>query len=195
MVMATTKMWWYLARASGLTAWAFATLAIVWGVLAGTKLLQGRKRPAWLLDLHRWLGVVTLGFVVVHLFALWMDAYVDFSLTDFLVGWTSRWRPVAVALGVAAMYGLIVVEVTSLQPVRSRLTRQGWRRIHIASYGSFFLIALHAAAAGADARRMTYRSFAVVGISAVLFVLIYRIVAVGRRKPVPRQAEPHPDAI
>jgi hypothetical protein len=50
------RLWWYLARATGLTAWWLLCIAVFWGLLLSTRALGDRPRTAWLLDLHRMLG-------------------------------------------------------------------------------------------------------------------------------------------
>ena len=86
-----TQLWWYVARASGLVAWLLLTASVMWGIFLSTKLLQRLRRPAWLLDLHRWLGGLTVAFVAVHLVALVADSYVSFDLADVLVPFASGW--------------------------------------------------------------------------------------------------------
>ncbi len=82
--------------------------------MLSTKAFPEHRRPAWLLDLHRWLGGLTVGFVAIHLIALVADSYTTFTLADLAIPYASDWKPGAVALGVVAAWTLIVVEATSL---------------------------------------------------------------------------------
>ena len=50
------QVWWYLTRASGIVAWLMLTASVIWGIVLSTKAFPEQRRPAWLLDLHRWLG-------------------------------------------------------------------------------------------------------------------------------------------
>ena len=50
------QVWWYLTRASGIVAWLMLTASVIWGIVLSTKAFPEHRRPAWLLDLHRWLG-------------------------------------------------------------------------------------------------------------------------------------------
>ena len=52
----TSQLWWYVARAGGIVAWALLTASVLWGLILSTKLRPPRVRPAWTLDLHRFLG-------------------------------------------------------------------------------------------------------------------------------------------
>ena len=180
------QLWWYVARASGIVAWLLLTASVMWGIFLSTKLLQRLRRPAWLLDLHRWLGGLTVAFVALHIAALVADSYVTFDLTDVLVPLASSWRRGAVALGVVAMWGLLAVELTSL--AMRRLPRATWKAVHLLSYLVFWAVSLHAALAGTDTTNPLYVWTAVGSIVAVVFALTYRLLT--RRGPRARPTMP-----
>lgn len=177
------QIWWYLARASGIVAWLFLTAAVLWGITLSTDLFAKRRRPAWLLDLHRGLGALSLVAVAVHLAALISDSYVDFGIVDLVVPFVSEWKPWQVALGVVAMWGLVIVEATSL--VMNRLPKRLWRSVHFTSYLVFVLTSLHGTFAGTDATHMMYVATSVLTTSALVAAVIYRIAA--RRSPRTRR--------
>src|ERR1700720_22704 len=95
---------WYVARASGLVAWALLAGAVVWGLLLSSKLMRRRVKNSWLLDLHRWLAGLALLFTGVHVVAIMGDSYVHFGLASVLLPFASHWHPLAVAWGVTALY-------------------------------------------------------------------------------------------
>ena len=66
-----------------------------------------------MLDLHKFLGTLSLVFVAVHLGALWADNYVHFGASELFVPMASTWRPGAVAWGIVAMYLLVAIQLTS----------------------------------------------------------------------------------
>jgi predicted ferric reductase len=168
-------IWWYVARASGLVAWALLTLSVAWGVLLSTKLLGRRPTPAWILDLHRFLGGAAVVFTGVHLVAILVDSYVHFDLVAILVPFASDWNPIAVAWGIAAFYLLAAVEVTSL--LRRSLPNRLWRRVHYVSFPLFALATIHGVAAGTDSRT----TFAVMVLaSVVMCVGLLTAIRVGR---------------
>ena len=173
--------WWYLARASGIVAWLVLTASILWGIVLSTKAFPRRRRPAWLLDLHRWLGGLTIGLVALHVVAILADSYTPIGLVDVAVPFVSPWRPVAVGLGVVAMWALLTVQVTSL--AMRRLPRRIWHGVHLVSYGTFVLGTLHAVLAGTDRGAMLFQ---VTGVNAVLvtaWAVVYRLA---HRTPVRR---------
>jgi predicted ferric reductase len=181
---------WYVARSSGIVALVLSTLAVAWGLLFSTRLLQGRPSPKWLLDLHRFLGGLTVVFTAVHVAALVADNYVAFGPVDILVPFAASWQPEAVAWGVVAMYLLVAVEGTSL--VMKRLPRRFWRGVHFASYAMFWLAVFHGARAGTDAGHPAYVAGSSVAVMLVTFLSAYRVLAVrkARRPAGGRSATP-----
>ena len=94
------QLWWYVARSGGIVAWALLAGSVLWGLALSTKVLRGRPRPNWILDLHRFLGGLALVFTGIHVGSLILDSYVHFGLVEVLVPFTGAWHPVAVAWGV-----------------------------------------------------------------------------------------------
>ena len=129
-----SQTWWYVARSGGIVAWALASLAVIVGLQLSTRLVR-RAQPAWLLDVHRFLGGLAVAFLGVHLLGLAVDDFIGFGLRDFVVPFVSSYKPVAVGLGVIAMYLLLAVEVTSL--AMRKLPRRTWYAIHLSSYVIF----------------------------------------------------------
>jgi DMSO/TMAO reductase YedYZ heme-binding membrane subunit len=179
------QVWWYTARAAGLIAWLMLTASVIWGIVLSTGAFPRHRRPAWLLDLHRWLGGLTLGFVAVHVGALVGDNYVHFGLADVTVPFASGWHSGAVALGIVAAWLLVAVELTSLA-IR-RLPRRAWRAIHLTSYLVFWLTSLHAAYAGTDATNRLYRVTTAVTIAVVAWAIAYRLADRHRPRRRPRR--------
>jgi hypothetical protein len=116
-----------------------------------SKVLRGRVKNAWLLDLHRWLGGLALAFTGVHVLAIMADTYVHFGLASVLVPLASHWHPLAVAWGVVSLYLLAAVELTSL--ARRHLAHRLWRRVHVLSFPLFVSSTVHGLSAGTDGRR------------------------------------------
>lgn len=174
------QLWWFVARASGLTSWFLCTAAVVWGLALSTRLLGKRPTPAWLLDLHRFLGALATVFATVHVAALVADGYVHFGVTEVLVPLASSWKPGPVAWGIAGFYLLLAVELTSL--ARRRLSARLWRLVHMASLPLWVLSTAHLLTAGTDARNAAVSSAVLISTGAVLFVTVVRILSPGRQR-------------
>src|SRR6516165_1325908 len=179
---------WYVARASGLVAWALLAGSVVWGLLMTSKVVRRRVKNAWLLDLHRWLGGLALTVTGIHILAIMSDTYVHFGLASVLVPFASHWHPAAVAWGVVSLYLLAAVELTSL--VRRHLNYRLWRRIHFLSFPLFVMSTLHGLTAGTDsARPMAIIAVGLVG-AAVTFLTTARVMDQIQRSEKGRPAIP-----
>ncbi len=159
---------WYVARASGIVAWTIVSASVLWGLALSTRALGRRPRPAWLLDLHRYLGGLALVFTGIHVVSIVSDTYVHFGVVEVLVPFASTWHPLAVALGVVSLYLLAAVELTSL--ARTRIPRRVWRRVHLASFPLFLLTTAHLMTAGTDNRNPVLL-LAVLGVTTAIGAL------------------------
>ncbi len=144
----SSHLWWYVARASGIVAWGLVSASVAMGLWLSLRLTRRRPKPAWVLDLHRFLGGLSVTFIGIHLAGLVADSYVSFGPGELLVPLASAWSPVAVAWGIVAMYMLLAVEATSL--MMRRIPRRLWHGIHLTSYAVFALSTIHLVAAGTD---------------------------------------------
>lgn len=169
------QFWWYVARASGIVSWVLLAGSLAWGVTLSTRLLGKKAMPSWLLDLHRYLGALSVVFVGVHLAGLVADNYAHFGLADLLVPMASAWKPGPVAWGVAGVYLLIAVELTSL--LKRRIPPKLWRATHYTSFPLYVLTTVHLLLAGTDRANNGLR-VAAVSVSATLaFATIVRVLS------------------
>lgn len=168
------QFWWYLTRSSGFVAWGLSIAAIMLGLALATRALGPNPRPAWLLDLHRFVGGLTVLFLAVHLGALVGDSYIHFGIADLLVPYASSWKSGAVAWGILGFWLLIAVEISSL--MMKRLPRRTWRTIHLTSYLSAIVSTVHAFTAGTDAKNPAVTWAAVGSLSAATFFLVFRLI-------------------
>ncbi|MFM7067993.1 MAG: ferric reductase-like transmembrane domain-containing protein, partial [Actinomycetes bacterium] len=171
-------VFWYLSRASGIVSAVLLALTLIWGLLLTTRLIERRGLPAWLTDLHRYLGGLTVVFIGVHLFALWADSYSSFTLAELFVPFASAnhkgYQALPVAYGVVALWMLLVVEGTSL--VMRKMPRKVWRGFHYLSYPVGLLVGLHAVAIGSDRSNPLLQVTGLTVTAALTFLTIYRML-------------------
>ncbi len=177
---------WYVARGSGIVTWGLLIASMAWGLLYATRIMRRRVSLWWLLGVHRFLGVLAIVFTGVHVTALVLDRFINFSLTDVLIPFTSSWHPIATGWGIIAMYLLLAIEVTSL--LKARLPYHWWRAVHLASYPLFALATVHALSAGTDSRAVLGDGLAIsigaISIALALIGLDRRAGADPRRRPI-----------
>ncbi len=164
------QIWWLVARASGIVAMLLVSASVLWGLLLSSRYLDGGPKPKGLLNVHRFLGGLSMAFAGIHLLGLHLDSYVEFSLAELLVPFLSSWRPGAVAAGIVAFWMLLAVQATSM--LMRRLPRRLWKWIHLTSYLLLPLGLLHGTTAGTDAGSTWYR----LGTAAVLGLLTWLTV-------------------
>lgn len=169
------QVWWYLSRSSGIIALVLLVLSVAWGVLLATRALKPHDRPAWLLEVHRWLGGTALVMTGLHLLGLYLDGYIDYGASDLFVPFASGYRPLAVAIGVLSLYLLVAVVATSY--MRRWLSKRAWQRVHLLSYGLVWTAAIHAGLAGTDTVNRAYQVLALVLTMLAFSAVVVRILA------------------
>jgi predicted ferric reductase len=174
------QLWWYVSRASGIVAWALVTVSVVLGLVLSLRMARKRPKPAWVSDLHRFVGGLAVLFTGAHLAALALDSYVELGARDLLVPFASPWQTTAVAWGILALYGLLAVEITSL--AMRRLPRRLWRSVHLLSFAVFALLNVHVFTAGTDRTNPLLQWVGLLSVGVVGFLTIARVLA-GRRRP------------
>jgi len=175
---------WLAIRASGLVAWSLLTCVVVWGLLLRTRLLAEHASPKSLFMMHRWLGALAVGFLVLHFGLLLIDPVMTFTLGQVLIPFTSPWEPIAVGLGTVALWTLL--PVTVLGRLRTKLGKAGatlFKRSHLLAYIAWPLATMHYVLAGTDALTDWSLGLLITGtVSIVLLLLVRGFVPV--RRPV-----------
>lgn len=139
---------WLAIRGSGIVAFALISISVIWGLLVSSKMLGRLVRAKPLTWFHESAGIGALVATIAHVFLLSIHDYIDFTWAEILVPGRSGWRPLAVSLGITAMYALVVVVVSFY--VKRRIGQKTWRAIHYASFGVFVSSMLHGITAGTD---------------------------------------------
>ncbi|MBL0217130.1 MAG: ferric reductase-like transmembrane domain-containing protein [Myxococcales bacterium] len=167
---------WTTARAAGVTAFAALTLDVVFGLFVSTGVLDRWVPRGASVDVHRWLSSVALTLVGVHVLALLGDASVQFDALDVLIPGLSTYRPGAVALGVFAMYGALVVDLSF--GWRKRIGVRAWRALHFTAFAVFVAAVVHGLLAGTDAAHHGLRTLYASAAAVVIGLVVIRIGAV-----------------
>jgi len=179
-IAVTEKLAWYVSRASGLIAWALVAASIVWGITLSSRLLRRRGIPAWLLDLHRYLGLLAVVFTLVHLAGLVADNFVHFGFKELFIPMATDWRPGATAWGIVAFYLLIAIQITSL--LMRRMPRKIWHSVHLLAYPLFVVGTVHGFQSGADRSNKLVQWSALLIIELVFGLSLFRALTYTPRK-------------
>jgi DMSO/TMAO reductase YedYZ heme-binding membrane subunit len=160
--------------------------AIVWGVTLSSRLVRRRGIPAWLLDLHRYLGALALVFTVVHLIGLVADNFVYFGWKEMLIPMATNWRPGPTAWGIAAFYLLLAVQITSW--MMRRMPRKVWHSVHMLSFPLFIAGTVHGFQSGADRDNRIVQWTALAVIVLVVGLTLFRGLTYTPRRKKPAAA-------
>jgi sulfoxide reductase heme-binding subunit YedZ len=171
---------WTTSRAAGVTAFAALTLDVVFGLFVSTGLIDRWVPRGASVDVHKWLSSVALTLVGVHSLALLVDPAVHFDALDALVPGMSSYRAGAIAIGVLAMYGALVVHLSF--GWRKRIGVRTWRALHFTAFLVFVGAIAHGMLAGSDAARHGMRAlYAGSGVVVTALVVIRIAVAMTRQ--------------
>ena len=185
--MADIAWTWLGIRASGVTAWALLTAVVLWGILLKTQLLGRLASPMRLLDLHRWLGVVAVLFLAVHMVLLMFDSFMRFSIWQVLVPGLAPNEPLAYGLGVLAFW--LLIPVTFLGRIRAKMGLVGnawFKRAHLIAYAAWPFATAHYVLAGTDALADWSLGLLFTGTALIVMALLARgfVPAPGPSRPV-----------
>ena len=177
------QLWWYVARSGGFLAWALSAFSILWGLLITSRALGKRISGPRLLDLHRFIGGLSVVFVFVHIFGLWLHSYknISFGLNELLVPMASKYHPGAVAYGIVGFYLLIAVEITSL--LRRRIPASVWRSVHYGGFVVFLLGSIHALKVGTDVQNPVIWWPSAVLCAAIVGLAVTRAMSAAQEAP------------
>ena len=171
-IAVSKSLWWYTARAGGLTAWWLVALTVFWGLMLSTRVTRGKPTPAWLLDLHRFMGGLAVIFTLVHIAGLMGDKWIKLQVADLLIPMHAKFKPGALAWGVIAVYLMVAIELTSL--VMKHLPRKLWRAIHSTAFVLFLMSTVHAFAAGSESKNVAVQWTAMSFAAIFTFLMVYR---------------------
>ena len=174
----TDEFTWYLSRTTGLLSWVLLAIATLWGLLVTSRVLERRPSPAWLLDLHRYLGTLTLALAAVHVAAIFFDDFVDYTIAELFVPFLSDLDTTAVALGAISLWLLAIVQISSWS--RGHIPNVLWRRLHYVSAPLIVLAGLHGVLIGTDIGNPIVAILGLVLSAEIILVLGLR-VRFGRR--------------
>jgi predicted ferric reductase len=162
---------WFLIRGSGLLAFGLLAASMCWGLVLSMKARPRAVKS--LTSVHEALSVSALLATAVHMFVLWRHDFVDFTLDEVLVPGASDWRPLAVAWGIMAFYGMALVTVSFY--LRGRISQRYWRLLHFTSFGVFAAALVHGIMAGTDTSHPAVLGLYVSSLAAVLVLLAMRV--------------------
>jgi predicted ferric reductase len=177
---------WLAARATGLVALVLVALLVVLGILLSHPEQTQWKLAKRIYPWHEALWVFVLAFLAVHIASMVIDPYAGVGIGGALVPGLSAYRTAPVAVGVLALYALIITALTARY---TRLLPTGWwLKLHRLSVVVLALAWGHGVFAGTDTKSLAPVYWAIV--LAVVGAAAHRYWIVRRARAAQRQAHP-----
>jgi methionine sulfoxide reductase heme-binding subunit len=163
---------WYAARASGVAAYVVLSLVVSLGLTLGGK-AQNRRWPRFSVeDVHRFGGLLVGSLIGIHVLTIAADSFLPFSLTQLLVPFTSKYRPLWTGLGIAAAELLLALAITN--HYRRRLPYGFWRKAHYLNFAVWTLASVHGLMSGTDRGAAWLAIVYGISVAAVVMLLLWR---------------------
>lgn len=184
---------WYVTRASGLVAFAFAWVVVFLGIAVRLPGLKSILRPAYSLSVHYTLAVQTLFFALFHGISFLFDPFILPTLSDAFIPFhisASKIDPLSLALGILALYGFIMLVITSW--IKPMIPQRLWRITHFLNIFVYAAVIAHALLLGTDMQVPLYRNIFIGAniflMSLLLINFALKLAGVIRRTIVDRQS-------
>ncbi|MBL8132889.1 MAG: ferric reductase-like transmembrane domain-containing protein [Anaerolineae bacterium] len=165
------KLVWHLTRSSGIIAFLLMSVSTLWGLLVSSQIVKTWSPGPVSMTLHSTASWLALLLSLTHAALLLFDDYVAYAIHEILIPFTGPYRPEAVGLGTLAFW--IILIVTLSFPLKKRIGQKVWKRLHMLSYVSFALVAVHGLTAGTEGDSTGFRLL--VGGSGLLVILLLGI--------------------
>lgn len=179
---------WIIGRSGGVVAYLLLTAAIVLGLLVKTRLLT-RVRPVVVVDLHRFVSLLALGAVGIHVGGLLLDANKPTTIMSYLVPGLMDYRPLWTGVGVVVAQLMLVIHLSFRH--RSRIGARNWRRLHWATFLAFAGATTHGLMSGSDSNVPWAQAMYLAALSLVVGLTTWRALGPASA-PRPRAAAPPP---
>jgi methionine sulfoxide reductase heme-binding subunit len=135
---------------TGVVSMVLLTAVVVLGVLVNRQgRLPGLPRFAGL-SLHRYLALLAVGFLAVHIVTAVADPFAGIRLAAAIIPLASASKPVWIGLGAAAFDLMAALILTSL--LRRHIGRRAWRTVHWLAYACWPAALAHSIGSNSDMR-------------------------------------------
>jgi len=158
--------YWYLTRSTGWVSLLLLTATVVLGVIE----VNRWSTPDWprfvVHGLHRYVSLLVLVFLALHILTAALDSFATVSLLDALVPFVGSYRPIWLGLGAVAFDLLLAIAITSL--IRQRVGYRAWRVVHWLAYACWPIALIHSLGTGSDVKSVWSLTLTVLCVLAVI---------------------------
>ena len=166
---------WYAARAGGVAAYVLLSVNVVVGLLMTGKKSMKRWPKFALEDVHRFTGILTGTFLVLHIVTVAIDAYLPFSLVSLAVPLLAAYRPIWTGLGIVAAELLLALAVTNHYR-NTAISYRFWRRAHYVNFAVWAAATFHGLGTGTDRSTAWMLAIDAVAVGTVCGLTAWRVL-------------------
>ena len=178
-----TEIFWFLARASGITAYLLIAASMIAGIVLKSRPFGAALKAPIALDVHRFITTLALAAIGVHGLALVADSTVEIEFGGLFIPFAAPYKPLWTGLGVIAADLALIVAASF--PLKKRIGGRNWRRLHWATYSIFVFSTAHGIAAGTDTAQPWAMHMYLGAVGAVAFATAWRALAGPPRPATP----------
>ncbi|TMB91759.1 MAG: hypothetical protein E6J38_13400, partial [Chloroflexi bacterium] len=128
---------WFIARITGLTAFAVLSLSVLSGEALRTSVLDFLAKNRAIRRLHDFTTPLWLPLAFAHIIALLFDKTAAIRPIDVVVPFVNPYEPYLLPIGLGTISFDIIMVVTVTSWLRSRMNNTLWMWIHRTSYIAF----------------------------------------------------------
>jgi predicted ferric reductase len=169
---------WTSSRAAGVAGYLALSLDVIFGLLISSGVADRWIARGRTVEIHQWLSGASLALVATHGLLLLGDSFIRFDLLDMIVPFIDPYRPVAVGLGVLAVYTAFLIDWSF--SLRRTIGVATWRKLHYLTFLLFVLATAHGVLAGTDARLPWMAAMYATAVGSVAAFALYRVLPVSR---------------
>lgn len=174
--LTSEQVMWHLTRAAGMIAYLLLWLSTAWGLAIPSKLLGNKLSGEFTFDFHKFISLLALGFLGLHIVVLTADKFLPFSLAQLFIPFISPYRPLWVGIGIIAFYVTILVTITFY--LRKQIGMKAFRYIHYTSLIAYFGAVIHALMSGTDSSLPFVQLIYISTTAVVIFLTVYWLARV-----------------
>ena len=173
------KGYWFLSRASGVTAYVLFWASMMMGLLMSTKTTRLWSTGPTFMAMHEFTSILGLLFAGFHALILLGDAFIQTDvvqiLTPFLMDFGKEGaQSIWVGFGQLGFYALALILLSFY--VRQRISYGVWRWLHFGTFVAYMLVTVHGMLVGSDTQTTFMLSVYAFTNASILFLTLYRIL-------------------
>ena len=175
---AEPKAYWFMSRGSAIVGFILLWMSMALGLVITNKIARVWPGGPTAFELHEYVSLLGMGFVLFHGLILMGDHYINYNLAQVLLPFASQnYRPFWVGLGQLGLYTWVVVNGSFY--IRRKIGTRTWRLIHFVSFATFAMAMVHGLASGTDSNTVWGMTMYWITGGSLLFLIMYRILVRG----------------